>query len=269
MDKITKNVVLIRTLEAKILLVRTFSFTRLLLLDVAFSIYLWNIWTPNWEWTVNEFWDQTGNVADNLNGTITWLRSNPAGLKLNTPVNETLAWFFTYHIYLWTTFIGFLRSDAFFRFIAYSLIGGISTFSAMVYDFSQIFFLHFNCFDAYATKLCYLCYYTLTVLWSLVRGKKWNPLRERKDTVILDTRQQFLATSLFVILLFILPTIFVYFVVFRCLRLAVSALQTVLYFFATWPFQLFALEKHLAEKYGKPADAQNEALAEKKTKSQN
>lgn len=133
--------------------------------------------------------------------------------------------------------------------------------------------------------MCYLCYYTLTVLWSLVRGKKWNPLRERKDTVrvfwytyvilykyfqvILDTRQQFLATSLFVILLFILPTIFVYFVVFRCLRLAVSALQTVLYFFATWPFQLFALEKHLAEKYGKPADAQNEALAEKKTKSQN
>lgn len=70
MDKITKNVVLIRTLEAKILLVRTFSFTRLLLLDVAFSIYLWNIWTPNWEWTVNEFWDQTGNVADNLNGVI-------------------------------------------------------------------------------------------------------------------------------------------------------------------------------------------------------
>ncbi|EFP02270.1 hypothetical protein CRE_26044 [Caenorhabditis remanei] len=251
MEKITKNSVLIRTTEAKKQMIRSFPFIRLLVLDFALSIYLWYKWKPDWDYTVDTFWKQTGHVADNLNGTITWLRSNPAGLKLNTPVNDTLAWFFTYHIYLWTTFIGFLRSDAFFRFITYSLIGGVSTFSSMVYDFSQIFFLHFNCFDAYATKLCYLCYYTLTVLWSLVRGKKWNPLRERMDTVILDTRQQFLATSLFVILLFILPTIFVYFVVFRCLRLAVSALQTVIYFFATWPFQLFALEKYFKEKYGK------------------
>lgn len=255
MDIITDNSVLIRTFDAKRLLIKKFAFNRLLILDFALSLYLWCVWTPEWNWTVNEFWKQTGHVAENLNVTITWLRSNPAGLKLNTPVNETLAWFFTYHIYLWTTFIGFLRSDTFFRLIAYSLIGGFSTFSAIVYDFSQVFFLHFNCFDAYATKLCYLCYYTLTVLWSLIRGTKWNPLRERKDTVILDTRQQFLATSLFVILLFILPTIFVYFIVFRCLRLAVSALQTVLYLFSTWPFQLFAVEKYLKKKETRTTDA--------------
>ncbi|EGT36302.1 hypothetical protein CAEBREN_30799 [Caenorhabditis brenneri] len=248
MEKITENSVLIRTFDSKKLLIRMFKFYRLLAVDFALSLLLWYFWTPGWIWTVNEFWKQTGHVAENLNGTITWLRSNPAGLKLNTPVNETLAWFFTYHIYLWTTFIGFLRSETFFRLITFSLFGGFSTFFAVVYDFSQIFFLHFNCFDAYATKLCNLCYYTLTVLWSLVRGKKWNPLRERKDTVILDTRQQFLATSLFVILLFILPTIFVYFVVFRCLRLAVSSLQTVLYFFATWPFQWFAVEKYFRER---------------------
>uniref|UniRef100_A0A1I7UCT6 PMT_2 domain-containing protein n=1 Tax=Caenorhabditis tropicalis TaxID=1561998 RepID=A0A1I7UCT6_9PELO len=250
MEKLKNNSVFIRTLEAKILLLRKLTFISLLAIDIAFSIYLWILWTPDWKWTVNQFWKQTGYVAENLNGTITWLRSNPAGLKLNTPVNESLAWFFTYHIYLWTTFIGFLRSDLFFRLISYALIGGFSTFCSVVYDFSQIFFLHFNCFDAYATKLCYLCYYTLSVLWNLVRGNKWNPLRGRKDTVTLDTRQQFLATSLFVILLFIIPTVFVYFVVFRCLRISVSVLQTIIYFFATWPFQFYALGIHFAEKYG-------------------
>lgn len=250
MESITNNSVLIRTLEAKLLLLRTLKFTGLFALDIAISVYVWQVWTPEWEYNVDEFWKQTGHVANHLNGTITWLRSNPAGLKLNTPVNETLAWFFTYHIYLWTTFIGFLRWDSLFSFITHSLLFGLSTFSSIIYDFSQIFFLHFNCFDAYATKLCYLCYYTLSVLWSLVRGKKWNPLRERMDTITLDTRQQFLATSLFVILLFILPTVFVYFVVFRCLRLAVTGLQTVVYFFATWPFQLFALHKWLAKLLG-------------------
>ncbi|ULT95330.1 hypothetical protein L5515_011332 [Caenorhabditis briggsae] len=253
MNWITEKSVLIRTVEAKLLLMRTFSFTRLLALDVAISLYIWNVWAPDWNYNVDSFWKQTSHVADNLNGTINWLRDNPAGLKLNTPVNETLAWFFSYHIYLWTTFIGFLRYDVFYRYVTNSLVFGLSTFSSMIYDLSQIFFLHFNCFDAYATKLCYLCYYTLTVLWSLVRGKKHNPLRERMDTITLDTRQQFLATSLFVILLFILPTVFVYFVVFRSLRLAVSAIQTVIYFFGTWPFQIFALQKYVVRKYyGKP-----------------
>lgn len=32
---------------------------------------------------------------------ITWLLSNPVGLKLNEPLNTALASFFRYHIYLW------------------------------------------------------------------------------------------------------------------------------------------------------------------------
>ncbi|CAI2350320.1 unnamed protein product [Caenorhabditis sp. 36 PRJEB53466] len=245
MKKPTDYSMLWRTTQLKMTLMGTFEFSRLIVADVTLSIFLYHFVSPEIDWTVDEFWKNTGHVADNLNGTITWLRSNPAGLKLNTPVNETLAWFFTYHIYLWTTFIGFLRSDTFFRVIFYSLLAGFSTFGALIYDFSQIFFLHFNCFDAYATKLCHLCYHTLTVLWSIVRGKKWNPLRERKDTVILDTRQQFLATSLFVILLFIFPTILVYFLVFRGLRSLVSAVQRGLFAFATWPFQLYYLDENV------------------------
>jgi phosphatidylinositol glycan class Q protein len=40
---------------------------------------------------------------------ITWLSGNPAGLKLNAPLNHTLAQFFTYHVYLWRTYMAFIR----------------------------------------------------------------------------------------------------------------------------------------------------------------
>jgi phosphatidylinositol glycan class Q protein len=47
-------------------------------------------------------------------------------------------------------------------------------------------------------------------------GKKWNPLRERVDSVVLDFRELFIATLFFIVLLFLLPTILVYFMVFYC-----------------------------------------------------
>ncbi|VDL64857.1 unnamed protein product [Nippostrongylus brasiliensis] len=46
--------------------------------------------------------------------------------------------------------------------------------------------------------------------------------------VHLDTRQQFITTLLFTILLFLLPTIVVYFIVFKALRLSVMVLQNVI-----------------------------------------
>ncbi len=36
-----------------------------------------------------------------LQRVIEWLMGNPAGLKLNRPLNQTLGHFFLYHIYLW------------------------------------------------------------------------------------------------------------------------------------------------------------------------
>ncbi|PIO70623.1 hypothetical protein TELCIR_07514 [Teladorsagia circumcincta] len=69
---------------------------------------------------------------------------------------------------------------------------------------------------------------SLNSLWRVFRGKKWNPLRHRTDTVRLDTRQQFITTLLFTILLFLLPTVVVYFVVFKALRLSVMAFQKVI-----------------------------------------
>nr|CAD2159185.1 unnamed protein product [Meloidogyne enterolobii] len=49
------------------------------------------------------------------------------------------------------------------------------------------------------------------------RGNKWNPLRKRIDTINLDLKQLFLVTIFFIILLFLLPTIGIYFLVFGLL----------------------------------------------------
>jgi hypothetical protein len=40
-------------------------------------------------------------LITSLEQLIDWLMGNPAGLKLNKPLNHTLGHFFRYHIYLW------------------------------------------------------------------------------------------------------------------------------------------------------------------------
>ncbi|CAB3409907.1 unnamed protein product [Caenorhabditis bovis] len=183
----------------------------------------------------NYFWSHTGGIARYLDAIISWIVSNPGGLKLNGPVNTTLSTFFGYHIYLWTAFVNLLQSEMFTRLIICSFSFGLSYMSAVVCDFAKIITLHFYCFDSYASRLWNLSYIVIQDLWALTRGKKWNPLRKRIDNVTLDSREQFLSTSLFVILLFILPTVLVYFVVFRTLRYCVSVIDISLSLLARWP----------------------------------
>lgn len=56
--------------------------------------------------------------------------------------------------------------------------------------------------------------YALSAFWRLFRGKKWNMLRQRLDSVRYNVDQLFLGTLLFTILLFTLPTFALYYIVF-------------------------------------------------------
>src|SRR5690349_7707190 len=58
----------------------------------------------------------------------------------------------------------------------------------------------------------------LIALWRLFRGKKFNPLRRRVDSMNYDAQQLFLGTLLFTALLFLLPTTTVYYAVFLSVR---------------------------------------------------
>ena len=75
---------------------------------------------------------------------------------------------------------------------------------------------------------CTACSCTvLSSLWRLFRGKKWNVLRKRVDSASFDVDQLFVGTLLFTVLLFLLPTVALYYVVFMGVRGARFCLQFV------------------------------------------
>ncbi|KHN70649.1 ABC transporter ATP-binding protein/permease wht-3 [Toxocara canis] len=70
-------------------------------------------------------------------------------------------------------------------------------------------------------RLALLFYYAVASLWRVFRGRKYNPLRQRVDSVQLDSRQLFIATLFLTALIFLSPTVIVYLVVFSTLRFSV------------------------------------------------
>uniref|UniRef100_A0A0M3I3N2 G_PROTEIN_RECEP_F1_2 domain-containing protein n=1 Tax=Ascaris lumbricoides TaxID=6252 RepID=A0A0M3I3N2_ASCLU len=70
-------------------------------------------------------------------------------------------------------------------------------------------------------RLALLFYYSIASLWRVFRGRKYNPLRQRVDSVQLDSRQVFIATLFLTALIFLAPTVLVYLVVFSTLRFSV------------------------------------------------
>ncbi|KAF8373936.1 hypothetical protein PRIPAC_80365 [Pristionchus pacificus] len=178
------------------------------------------------------FWAIVDNLIGELDKLITWLTNNPIGLKLNEPLNIFLAKFFHVHIYLWQAFITVSRMAPIGTALIYSLLLGISTSIAIFTDFCSLLTLHIFCFEVYANRLGKVTGRALIASWRLLRGKKWNPLRERVDSVSLDSRELFVATTLFIILFFVILTVAVYFIVFTTLatgvRLIISTLHYVL-----------------------------------------
>ncbi|VDM23599.1 unnamed protein product [Wuchereria bancrofti] len=184
---------------------------------------------------------------------IRWLTTYPAGLKLNAHLNAILSQFFVYHIYLWQTYLSVASVYIGFGFISLSCFFGLSVFFAALSDLLRLLTVHIYCFHIYAFKqvlflfctviesehFCKECKTTVSLhsqsrissrlatlsvmsiksLWRLFRGRKYNPLRKRVDSVKLDARQLFIATLFFTILLFLLPTILVYFFIFSSVGL--------------------------------------------------
>ena len=63
-------------------------------------------------------------------------------------------------------------------------------------------------------RLYSLQVFSLTSLWRLFRGKKWNVLRHRVDSASYDIDQLFVGTLFFTLLFFLLPTMLLYYIVF-------------------------------------------------------
>ena len=76
-------------------------------------------------------------------------------------------------------------------------------------------------------KYFFFCFAFL-ILIVFLTGKKWNVLRKRLDSISYDVDRLFLGTVLFTILLFLLPTVALFYVVFTALRLTVLLAKEIL-----------------------------------------
>ncbi|XP_018376302.1 PREDICTED: phosphatidylinositol N-acetylglucosaminyltransferase subunit Q isoform X2 [Trachymyrmex cornetzi] len=160
-------------------------------------------------------------VVESLKELINWLMGVPAGLKLNHALNNTMGKFFLYHIQLWWTFLIFLKPLLDLAFEVLLLFGrlGITFQISIVADLLALVSFHTYCIYVYAARLFNIQLRGITALFRLFLGKKKNPLRERVDSCLYQTDQLFVGTLSFTILLFLMPTTWVYYTVFTLLRL--------------------------------------------------
>ncbi|GFY49493.1 phosphatidylinositol N-acetylglucosaminyltransferase subunit Q [Trichonephila inaurata madagascariensis] len=173
---------------------------------------------------------QTNNLVSCLQKIIYWLMGVPAGLKLNIPLNSALGHFFLYHIYLWEAYMAVVL-PVFTLILKISILIGIlgATFVlCLLSDLVSLATVHIYCFYGYAARLYGYQIIALSSLWRLFRGKKWNPLRQRVDSYTYDIHQLFLGTFIFTVLLFLLPTVLIYYFVFTCLRILVLIIQGII-----------------------------------------
>nr|CAD7396588.1 unnamed protein product [Timema cristinae] len=187
------------------------------------------------------------DVVTTLRELVQWLMGIPAGLKLNYAFNNMLGRFFLYHINLWWTFLVLakpLLELASEIFLCFGYLGLTFQVSILI-DLLGLVSFHVYCIYVYAARLYSLQLSGLLALFRLFLGKKYNPLRGRVDSCQYSPDQLFVGTLAFTILLFLLPTTFMYYIVFTTLRVMVVGLGGLLtrlrYLLETLPLYVTSL----------------------------
>ncbi|XP_062508224.1 phosphatidylinositol N-acetylglucosaminyltransferase subunit Q-like isoform X1 [Corticium candelabrum] len=162
---------------------------------------------------------------------LVWLMGVPAGLKLNSALDQLLGEFFLYLIGIWSAYLRFVVGPLLYPIVFFMTLSsclGMSVLLALLGDILSVMTFHIYCFYVFAAKMYSVQVYTLGSLWRLFTGKKWNVLRNRVDSCEYNVDQLFLGTLLFTVLFFLLPTVAMYYFVFCLLRLIVLSLHVVI-----------------------------------------
>lgn len=184
---------------------------------------------------------------------ISWISvDNPAGFKLNRELGK-----FSGDLYVWALrFWKYILSNHFEaslpglaadkqalvhaafivrlgRYLLFLILcgGGLSFFLAFIQDVIVVTTFHVECFYRTSTRLYHLQLEILRLLLQLLRGKKYNVLRDRIDNLnnySRDSRadsfeidQLLLGTLVFMVLVLLLPTVSAFYVTFYLLKLAI------------------------------------------------
>ncbi|KAM9392279.1 phosphatidylinositol N-acetylglucosaminyltransferase subunit Q isoform 1-T2 [Pholidichthys leucotaenia] len=225
------------------------------LVDVALGILLmsWLYRDDHITMLANTLVPAADHVAKELEELLQWLMGAPAGLKMNRALDQVLGRFFLYHIHLWISYIHLMSPfvEGILWYGGLSACLGLTFALSLFSDMVALLTFHIYCFYVYGARLYCLKIYSLSSLWRLFRGKKWNVLRQRVDSCSYDLDQLCIGTLLFTILLFLLPTTALYYLVFTLLRLVVVLFQGVLHLAVDFinSFPLFAMGLRICRSY--------------------
>ncbi|XP_037028421.1 uncharacterized protein LOC119068771 [Bradysia coprophila] len=169
------------------------------------------------------FMQFTEFVVYNVRILLSSLKGSPAGLKLNVELNNFFLNCFTYHVDLWATFLVLVSPAVQYLFIPLAIIGclGLSFQLALLSDLLVLISVHAHCFYIYTAVLYHIEVVGISALWRVFLGKRNNILKDRIESHDYTNPQLYLATMFFATLLFILPTVLVYYTVFAALRFCV------------------------------------------------
>ncbi|ODM92787.1 Phosphatidylinositol N-acetylglucosaminyltransferase subunit Q [Orchesella cincta] len=188
------------------------NFIFLLLLDSLFGYLITSylLQFPNLLGFLHEAVDQ---MLFYLNHLLKWLHGAPAGLKLNHNLNSLYWRFFSYHIHLWASYIGILEPVFAVILNTIQYLGGlgITIQISLLKDLINLATFHVYCLYIYATRL-----YSIQTTAIVFFGRKYSHLRNRFDSVQLNTSELFISSFGFVILIFLFPTTMVYYAGFVC-----------------------------------------------------
>lgn len=162
------------------------------------------------------------------------LARNPFGIKLNLEMGNFLS-----ELFLWVIEISYLTYIKYFAdpenvkrvvklLIQTSYTFGATFTLALFIDFISILTFPISIFYHISCKLYSFQINVMVSLFYLFRGKKRNILRKRIDYKFFDLDQLLMGTLLFIILLFLFPTVLAFYSAYTTLRIIVLAVELLL-----------------------------------------
>ena len=153
---------------------------------------------------------------------MTWLMNWPAGLKLNSELSSFFGELYRWMLYAWRGYMGLSGESfpIFFRIAGYSgCLGATMTF-ALLGDLLTFSTLHLSLLYSVSARIYCWQFNIMSSTFNLFRGRKYNPLRNRIDTADYDLDQTLLGTIIFTLLVFLMPTIAAYYILFSLVYLS-------------------------------------------------
>jgi phosphatidylinositol glycan class Q protein len=192
-------------------------------------------------------WFVDAILTREIKSTMTWLMDWPGGLKLNNELARFCGALFLWVIEFWALLLSVLRPyfPLMVKLIGYSSYCGATLMISLLSDLLSFLTLHVYAFYVASARIYDSQLVALYSLFQLFRGKKRNILRNRIDSYNYDLDQLLMGTILFTVLIFLLPTVAVFYLAFAFARLSIvlvcAGLESLLSFLNHFPLFILLL----------------------------